>query len=156
MKNIKNKAVFLDRDGVLNEDIGYLFRIEDFKLKEEIVPLLKNYQKEGYLLIVITNQSGIARGYYTDDDFYKLNSWMINFFDKKGIKITKTFYCPHHPDHSGMCNCRKPKPGMILNAIDEYNIDPSKSILIGNKKSDILAGEHAQIAKNFYIHELLS
>ncbi len=156
MDKLKNKAVFLDRDGVINEDIGYLFKIEDFKLKEEIIPLLKNYQKQGFLLIVITNQSGIARGYYTESDFMKLNSWMINLFHTKGILITKTYYCPHHPEHTGECDCRKPKPGMLLNAIRDFNIDPSVSILIGNKKTDILAGEQAQIAKNFYIHELLS
>ena len=156
MDKLKNKAVFLDRDGVINEDTGYLYKIEDFELREDIIPLLRDYQNKGYLLIVITNQSGIARGYYTENDFLKLNSWMIDILNKKDITIIKTYYCPHHPEHTGECECRKPKPGMLLNAINDFNIDPSKSILIGNKKTDILAGKRAQIAKNFYIHELLS
>ena len=156
MKTTDNKALFLDRDGVINEDCGYLYKKEDFKLIKGIIPILKKYQELGYMLIVVTNQSGIARGYYTENDFLSLNSWMVKLLDDKGIKITKTYYCPHHPDISGPCTCRKPKPGMIVKALEEFHIDPGKSILIGNKKTDILAGKEAQIGKNIYIHELLS
>ncbi len=151
----KNKAVFLDRDGVINVDKGYLHKIEDVEFIEEFLPILSSYQKAGYLLIIITNQSGIARGYYSGNDFHKLNTWMLNSLAEKGIEITKTYFCPHHPSFTGECNCRKPKPGMIIEAIKEYNIDPSISILIGNKKTDILAGKEAQIGKNFYIHDLI-
>jgi D-glycero-D-manno-heptose 1,7-bisphosphate phosphatase len=151
----KNKALFLDRDGVINIEKNYVVKISDFQFTPGIFRIIKNYQKKGFLIFVITNQSGIARNYYTREDLEKLNSWMIKQFKEKGIIITKIYYCPHHPDFTGECQCRKPKPGMIIEATKEFNIDPGKSVLIGDKESDILAGKTAQIGKNFYIQELL-
>jgi D-glycero-D-manno-heptose 1,7-bisphosphate phosphatase len=140
---VKNKALFLDRDGVINIDKGYVHKIEDFEFIEGIFDLCKSYQDKGYLIIVITNQAGIARGYYTEEDFLKLSEWMKKEFAKKNVIITDIFYCPHHPDFTGECECRKPKPGMILEAAKKYNIDLSKSILIGDKITDIEAGKRA-------------
>jgi D-glycero-D-manno-heptose 1,7-bisphosphate phosphatase len=151
----KNKALFLDRDGTINLEKNYVFRIEDFEFTPGIFELIKNYQNKGFLLFVITNQSGLARKYYTETDFFRLNNWMIRQFLKQGIEITKVYHCPHHPEITGKCNCRKPEPGMILQAIQEFNIDPVNSVLIGDKKRDILAGEKAGIGKNLYIQNLL-
>ncbi|WP_319479131.1 HAD family hydrolase [uncultured Draconibacterium sp.] len=151
----KNKALFLDRDGTINVEKNYVFRVEDFEFIPGIFELLKSYQDKGFLLIVITNQSGIARQYYTENDFFRLNNWMIRQFQKQGIEITKVYHCPHHPEITGKCNCRKPEPGIILQAIQKFNIDPVNSVLIGDKKRDILAGEKAGIGKNLYIQNLL-
>ncbi len=154
-KLAKQKAVFFDRDGTINIEKNYMYKIEDFEFQPGIFQLIKQYQNEGYLIFIITNQSGIARGFYSKEDFEKLNNWMLEQFDSAGIKITKVYYCPHHPDITGECNCRKPKPGMIFKAIEEFNVSPVNSILIGDKKRDILAGENACIGKNLYIQNLL-
>lgn len=149
------KAAFFDRDGTINVEKDYVFKIEDFEFQPGIFDLMREYQTNGFLIFIITNQSGIARGYYSEEDFQILNDWLINQFEQKGIKITKVYYCPHHPDITGECDCRKPKTGMIRQAIEQFNINPVKSILIGDKKRDILAGEKAGIGKNLYIQNLL-
>ena len=149
------KAVFLDRDGVINEDYGYVFKIEDFKFKDGIFELLKLLQNKGYKLFVVTNQSGIARGFYTIEDFKKLSDYMINELKKRGIEIMDIKYCAHHPDFTGECECRKPKPGMILDLAKQYNIDLSSSILIGDKESDIKAAINAGIKKTFKVEKSL-
>ncbi len=154
-KLAKQKAVFFDRDGTINVEKNYLWKIEDFEFQPGIFELMKQYQDEGYLLFIITNQSGIARKLYTEDDFEELNSWMLEQFNSAGIKITRVYYCPHHPEITGECECRKPKSGMILQAIQQFNISPVNSILIGDKKRDILAGENAGVGKNLYIQNLL-
>ncbi|QIA07225.1 D-glycero-alpha-D-manno-heptose-1,7-bisphosphate 7-phosphatase [Draconibacterium halophilum] len=151
----KNKALFLDRDGTINVEKNYVFRIEDFEFIPGIFELLKKYYDKGFMLFIVTNQSGIARKYYTGEDFIRLNNWMVQQFKYQGIEITKVYHCPHHPEITGNCNCRKPEPGMILQAIREFNIDPVNSVLIGDKKRDILAGEKAGIGKNLYIQNLL-
>ena len=143
MKSKQNRAVFLDRDGVINVDKNYLYRIEEFEFSEGIFELLKKLQELGYLLIVVTNQSGIARGYYKKDDFLKLTSWMVGEFKKKGIRIEKVYYCPHKPDEG--CECRKPKSGMFKEAIKEFDIDPKLSWMIGDKLSDIKAAKNIGI-----------
>lgn len=151
----KNKAVFFDRDGTINIEKKYLFRITDFEFNEGIIELISNYQKDGFLIFIITNQSGLARGFYSEEDYIKLTNWMIQQFQEHKIEITKVYHCPHHPAITGNCSCRKPKPGMILEAIDEFNIDPKQSVVIGDKKSDILAGKSAGIGKNLYIQDIL-
>ncbi len=155
MINKEKKALFLDRDGTINIEKKYVYKIDDFEFQPGIFELISNYQKEGFLIFIITNQSGIARGYYSVQDYEKLTNWMLDQFKEKGIIITRVYYCPHHPEITGKCNCRKPKPGMILQAIDEFNISPVNSVLIGDKKRDILAGEKAGIGKNLYIQDLL-
>jgi len=151
----KNKALFLDRDGTINVEKNYVYKIEDFEFIDGIFELIKSYQEKGFLIFIITNQAGIARGYYTEKDYKTLTNWMLEQFQKKGITITKVYHCPHHPEITGPCRCRKPNPGMILDAIKEFNIDPVNSVLIGDKKSDILAGEKAGLGKNIYIQDLL-
>lgn len=139
------KALFLDRDGVINIDKNYVHLIDDFEFIDGIFDLCKKYQDEGYLIIVITNQAGIARGYYTTDDFNKLTHWMTEQFLAKGILLSKVYFCPHHPDFDQDCNCRKPKPGMLLDAAKDFDLNLSQSILIGDKQSDIDAGSNAGI-----------
>jgi D-glycero-D-manno-heptose 1,7-bisphosphate phosphatase len=151
----KNKALFLDRDGTINVEKNYACKVEDFEFIDGIFDLIRFYQENEYLIFIVTNQAGIARGFYSENDFQKLTEWMLDQFTAKGIKISKVYHCPHHPDFTGECDCRKPKPGMILQAIREFNLDPGKSILIGDKKSDILAGINAGIAENYFIQEIL-
>jgi D-glycero-D-manno-heptose 1,7-bisphosphate phosphatase len=145
-----NKALFLDRDGIINVDHGYVFKQAEFEFAPGIFELCSYAQTSGYQLIVITNQAGIARGYYTEEDFEKLTKWMIAEFNKQGIIITDVFYCPHHPtkgkgDYLQACGCRKPKPGMIFAAKKKHRLDLKQSIFIGDKVSDMKAAEAAGI-----------
>jgi len=139
------QALFIDRDGVINIDRGHVFLKEDFEFTEGIFELCRKYIDDGYLIIVITNQAGIAKGYYTEDDFEKLTDWMVEQFSKKGITITKVYHCPHHPDIDGPCDCRKPEPGMILQAVKDFDLDIKECILIGDKETDLEAGRRAGI-----------
>lgn len=141
---MKNQALFLDRDGVINEDRHYVHRIEDFVFIREIFPLLRKAQDQGFLLIVVTNQAGIARGYYGEEDFHRLTAWMRQEMMKEHIFLHHVYFSPYHPQGLGKYKrqsaCRKPAPGMILQAAQDYDIDLSASILIGDKESDIEAG----------------
>jgi D-glycero-D-manno-heptose 1,7-bisphosphate phosphatase len=148
---MKSKALFLDRDGVINKEINYLFRIDDFIFVEGIFDLCINFQNNGYKIFVITNQSGIARGHYNENDFKKLSDLMIREFILRNIFITKVYHCPHYPPISGICKCRKPNPGMIEKAQKEFDLDLSNSILIGDKISDIEAGKNAGVGLNILI-----
>jgi D-glycero-D-manno-heptose 1,7-bisphosphate phosphatase len=150
---MKNKALFLDRDGTVNVEKNYVFRIEDFEFREGIFELVYDFFKRGYLIFVITNQAGIARGLYTHEAFQILNDWMVDQFSVHGITISGVFYCPHHPDFDGECDCRKPKPGMILKAKEQFNLELKNSFLIGDKISDIQAGLNAGIGTNYLIGE---
>jgi D-glycero-D-manno-heptose 1,7-bisphosphate phosphatase len=145
------KALFLDRDGVINKEKNYLYKIEDFEFIDGVFETCKYFQDKDYLIIVITNQAGIARGKYSEADFNKLTKWMIQEFSKKNIKISKVYHCPHHPDFTGECECRKPKPKMILDAKKEFDIDLENSILVGDKNSDIEAGLNAGIKEIYLI-----
>jgi D-glycero-D-manno-heptose 1,7-bisphosphate phosphatase len=141
-------AVFLDRDGVINQEHEYVHRIDDFHFIDGIFDACRKMSKAGFSLIVITNQAGIARGYYTEDDFHQLTVWMLNEFRRHGVEIDDVYYCPHHPLHGvgsyrRMCDCRKPGPEMILRAAREHSLDLSQSILVGDKVSDIEAGRAA-------------
>jgi D-glycero-D-manno-heptose 1,7-bisphosphate phosphatase len=151
-----HKALFLDRDGVINKEKDYLFKIEDFEFIDGVFEALKYFQDQGYLLIIVTNQSGIARGYYREADFLALNAWMMQQFDIHGIRITKVYYSPYHPEHGiGEFKkdtfCRKPNPGMILQAKEDYDIDLKSSILVGDKETDIEAGLNAGISMNILV-----
>lgn len=132
-----NKAAFFDRDGTINVNTGYLYEIEKFKFIEGIPELIKKYNNDGYKVIVITNQAGIAKRYYTEEDMHKLHRH-INFeLEKIGAKIDAFYFCPHHPDFTGECNCRKPKTGMVEQAILEFNINVKESVFYGDKASDM-------------------
>ena len=138
---MKQRAVFLDRDGTINVEKNYLFRIADFEFLPGVMDSLRLLQENQYLLIIITNQSGIARGYYTEEDFMVLNEWMIEEFAKNGVIIDQVYYCPHHPDakikkYRQNCLCRKPKIGLYEEAVRDYDIDLRKSFVIGDKIRD--------------------
>ncbi|MEA2091733.1 MAG: D-glycero-beta-D-manno-heptose 1,7-bisphosphate 7-phosphatase [Campylobacterota bacterium] len=147
------KALFLDRDGVINVEKDYLYKIEDFEFIDGIFELCRYYQDLGFIIVVVTNQSGIARGYYTKDDFNHLTSWMLSEFLAQGIKVKKVYYCPHHPDISGDCYCRKPKPGMLVDASNELNIDLNNSVLVGDKERDIQAAINAGLRETYLFDE---
>lgn len=147
------KALFLDRDGVINEEKDYLYKKDDFVFIDGIIDLCKHYQELGYLIIVVTNQSGIARGYYSQSDFRILTLWMIEEFKKNSINITKVYHCPHHPDIDGACSCRKPNPGMLYQAKDEFNIDMQHSLIIGDKERDVEAGLNAGLGEAYLLVE---
>ena len=140
-----SKALFLDRDGVINIDKVHVFEISQFEFTAGIFDLCTRYSEAGYLIIVITNQAGIAKGHYTELDFKMLTSWMIEEFEKRNIHIEKVYYCPHHPEFTGICNCRKPSPGMLLDAIEEFGLNISECVLIGDNESDLEAGRKAGI-----------
>lgn len=150
MSMCKNKAVFLDRDGVVNVEQGYIHSRDHFHFQEGIFELCRAAQTLGYLLLVVTNQAGIARGYYTEAGFLDLTKWMIHKFDEQQIQIARVYYCPYHPIHGrGRYKCdspdRKPKPGMLLRAQADYSLDLSSSVLIGDKLSDIDAAQAAGV-----------
>lgn len=139
------KALFLDRDGIVNIDYGHVHKKEDFEFIDGIFELCQYFQKNNYLIFIITNQAGISKGYCSEEDFSFLTNWMLDEFRKKGIIIEDVFYCPHHPDEE--CLCRKPSPKMLFDIQDKYKISLKKSILIGDKLSDIEAGERAGIGE---------
>ncbi len=142
-------ALFLDRDGVVNIEKNYLHKIEDFEFIDGIFALCKKYQDLGYLIVVVTNQSGIARGYYSEADFEKLTVWMVESFNKQGITLADVYHCPHHPDISGPCSCRKPEPGMLLEAAKKHNIDLKHSLLVGDGERDINAAHRAGVDETY-------
>jgi len=149
------KAAFLDRDGVINEDLGYVGSVERFEFKEGIFELLKLLRDLGYTLFVVTNQSGIARGYYSKEDFLRLSRWMREELLKEGIEIKDIAFCPHHPDITGECECRKPKPGMIFSLAKKYGVNLENSIMIGDSQSDIEACQNAGLKKCYKVKESL-
>ena len=138
------KAIFLDRDGTINVEKDYIYKSEDLVFEEGTIEALKTFKNLGYILIVISNQSGIARGYFTEEDLNIFNNNMNEILKKNGIEITEFYCCPHHPDGIGeykkVCECRKPNNKMIEDAIKKYNIAREKSYMIGDKTSDIGAG----------------
>lgn len=137
-----NKAIFLDRDGIINEEIGdYVKRFEDFKLLPHLAETLKNYQSQGFLIIVITNQGGLAKGLYTVTELNKMHQYFLNEMEKVGVTITEIYYCPHHPDFNGNCLCRKPGSLLVEKAMAMFNIDPKASYFIGDRPRDAEAGE---------------
>ncbi len=145
-----NKAVFLDRDGTINVDKAYLFKPEDFVWIKGAKEAIKYAHDKGYLVIIVTNQSGVARGYFGEDDVKALHKFINDELQKINTKIDAFYYCPHHPEavvekYKVECNCRKPKSGMILQAAKDNNIDLSSSWVFGDKERDILAGKNAGV-----------
>ena len=144
------KAIFFDRDGTLNVDVHYLHEPEKFVWIEGAIEAIRWANEHGYLVIVVTNQSGIARGYYDEATVHRLHDWMNAELRKHSAHIDAFYYCPHHiegklPAYAKSCDCRKPAPGMILRAIREHNIDSAVSWMFGDAASDVAAAENAGI-----------
>ncbi len=144
------KAIFFDRDGVLNTDDGYVHSMEALHWVDGAREMIAELSQKGWLIFVVTNQSGVARGYYTEDDVKKLHQEMNEEFARYGGQVTEFFYCPHLegaavPAYDVCCDCRKPKPGMILRAMKKYGISTENAVLFGDGKRDIEAAERAGI-----------
>lgn len=159
-------ALFLDRDGVINVDHAYVFQRDHFEFIEGIFDLCRAAKQLGYLIFVVTNQAGIGRGYYTEQDFLSVTEWMCDVFNSQGVIIDKVYFCPSHPQY-GLGEYRidspyrKPNPGMILQAVEEFSVDLEKSLLIGDKQSDMQAGITAGVmcnllySTNYPVNEIL-
>ena len=151
-------VAFLDRDGVINVDSGYVGRWEDFEYLPDAVEGLKQLQNGGFKLIVVTNQSGIARGYYTETDFLSLTETMTADLSAKGVTLAAVYYCPYLEDadlepYRVASYLRKPEPGMLLKAAEEHDIDLSRSIMVGDKVSDMVAAERAGVPDRYHVTE---
>jgi len=155
--NALKRALFLDRDGVINIDHAYVHKPDDFEFVEGIFDLCLQALSLEYIIIIITNQAGIGRGYYSEQQFSTLTDWMCGEFAKEKINISHVYFCPYHEEHGigeykKSSSFRKPAPGMILQAKDEYNIDLANSVLVGDKMSDIQAGAAAGVGCNLLYH----
>ena len=150
MNKPKRKVAMLDRDGVLNKNRGYVGFKKDFKWIKGAKETIKKLKQSKFYVAVITNQSGIARGKYTEDEFLKLSSWIKERFFANGVNLTRTYYCPHHPDfgnqkYKKVCLCRKPGSLLFNQAQEDFNIDMKASIMIGDKLSDLVAAKNAGV-----------
>ena len=143
------KTIFLDRDGVVNKEVRYLYKLSDFEFIDGIFDACLYFQKLGYEIVIVTNQSGIARGYYDENDYLRLTEWMLGQFNDNGINILDTFYCPHSP--ASLCECRKPKPGMLIEAKHKHDISMKDSWMIGDKETDIEAANLAGITNTILV-----
>src|SRR5688572_26286768 len=138
---MKNKAIFLDRDGVINLDVlNYTWKLNEFTFLPGVFESCRRFQELGYKMIVITNQGGIAKGLYSHEDVEKLHSKMVDSFKEEGVHISEVYYCPHH-DAFGKCLCRKPGSLLVEKALARFEIDPALSFFIGDRDRDIMAGE---------------
>lgn len=150
------KALFLDRDGVINIDHGYVYQIDQFQFMPGIFKLCSRFVSAGYQIVVVTNQSGIARNMYSQEDFLSLTCWMKEQFLRHGVAISGVYYCPHHPqfptsEFDGLCSCRKPAPGMMLQAAEELSLDLTQCVMVGDKISDMQAALDAGIEQNYFL-----
>lgn len=148
------RVIFLDRDGTLNEEVNYLHRREDLRLLEGAAQAIRSFREAGYRIVVVTNQAGVARGYYQEKDVHELHAYMNEILGQDGAQVDHFFYCPHHPVHGigkykKACHCRKPETGMFEKAEQFYEIDKEHSWMIGDKLIDVEAG------RNFGVHTVL-
>lgn len=145
------KILFLDRDGVVNQDKHFVSRVEDIQFIEGIFHLCKYFTAQGFEIMIVTNQSGIARGLFTEEDFLKVMEFILEEFKRNGIEILAFFHCPHGPDDK--CKCRKPLPGLFTNAIQEFNVLANECVSVGDRERDILAAMSAGIPRNYLIRD---
>jgi D-glycero-D-manno-heptose 1,7-bisphosphate phosphatase len=150
------KAVFLDRDGVINVDKGYIHRWENFEFLPGAIEAMRRFEQAGFALIVVTNQSGIARGFFSVVQYEDLTSKIRRYLTHQGVHLTAIYHCPHYKDGviedlSIQCACRKPEPGMLLQAMHDYDLDMAQSVLVGDKIADIEAARAAGVAKAFLV-----
>lgn len=154
--NAPRRAAFLDRDGVINRDHGYLHRVEDFEFLPGAIAGLRSLQRQGYVLTVVTNQSGIARGLYDEDDYRRVSAHMEAELARQGVTLAGVAHCPHLPDAPVarwrlVCDCRKPAPGLLLGLAARLGLDLPASILVGDKLSDVQAGRAAGVGRCFLV-----
>jgi len=154
--SVLRKVAFLDRDGVINIDYGYVYRAEDFHFINGSLFAMRKLMNLGFDLIIVSNQSGIARGFYTEVDHSRLEIFIRTELFAQGISLLAYYYCPHHPEgvverYSLECSCRKPNPGMILKANNDFNISMDSSIIVGDKLSDMEAGMLAGLKQGFLV-----
>lgn len=154
-----NKAIFLDRDGTLNIEKNYLYKKEDFEFIKGMPEAIKKWNELGYKVVVVTNQSGVARGYYTEKDVVNLHTYINDLLMESGAHIDAFYYCPHHPiygigKYKVECNCRKPNIGLFIKAIKDFDINVDKSFFFGDKESDLKAGVNLGIT--FYLVDGIS
>lgn len=140
-----NKAAFLDRDGTLNEDTGFLYKIKDFRWIKGAVNALRILKKNNFLIIVVTNQSGVSRGFYSENDIKKLHKWMNQQLLKYDLMIDDFFFATDLPNNNNINSRRKPSPAMLNEAVEKYNLDKNKCFMLGDKQTDIEAAKNAQI-----------
>lgn len=156
---VSNRALLLDRDGVINVNHGYVHRAEDCQFIPGIFELCQRAIQQNYLIIIVTNQSGIARRYYSRQQFHQFSRWIEHQFWLRGATITHTYHCPHHPKENGpfgfRCTCRKPKPGMIFKAQRDFNLDLTRSIMVGDSLSDMQCARQAGIKQAVLFKENL-
>lgn len=146
----KRKALFLDRDGVINVNHGYVHTADATDWVPGIFELVRQAHLQDYLPVVVTNQAGIGRGYYSEDDFLAYTAWIHGCFAARGTPLLATYWCPHHPqagtgNYNVACHCRKPAPGMLLAAIERFDIDPARSLLLGDSATDVAAAQAAGV-----------
>jgi len=154
----RSRALFLDRDGVINEDRGYVHRIRDFVFIDGVFRTCQLFQESGYRLLIVTNQSGIGRGLYSENDFQALTAWMCERFRQKGVSIDGVYYCPHHPteavgEYRTACTCRKPQAGMLLRAAREHGVDLEESIMVGDEETDLIAADRAGVGLKVLVRD---
>lgn len=150
------QALFLDRDGIINKEFNYVHRIEDFVFMSGIFDLCREAKKNKMAVVVVTNQAGIGRGYYSEDQFKKLTAWMNSRFQEEGVNIDAVYFCPFHPIHGigkykKESDDRKPNPGMLFRARDELGIDLASSYLVGDNDTDIAAAKSASVGTSILL-----
>lgn len=150
-KNSLRRACFLDRDGVVNVEVDYLHEPEKTVLETGIVEALQAIHEHGFLAVVVTNQAGVARGKYPESDIFQVHEKLQSLLAEHGQQIDAFYYCPHHPEHTGECACRKPQPGMLLQAARELGIDLAESLMVGDRLSDVNAGRNAGCRKSYLV-----
>jgi D-glycero-D-manno-heptose 1,7-bisphosphate phosphatase len=145
-------AAFIDRDGVINRELHHVYRVEDFHVLPGVVEGLRSLAAAGYRLVVVTNQGGIAKGLYSQDDYQHLTQHMRQWFAARGVEFAGVYHCPHHPGGSVMpwaqaCTCRKPEPGLLLQAASELDLDLARSVMVGDKVSDVQAAQRVGVGR---------
>jgi len=161
VNSLNAKALFLDRDGVINVDAGYVSKAEEVEFIVGIFDLVRTAVSFGYRVIIVTNQSGIGRGYFTETEFYELMEWMRRKFSAEGCSLDGIYFCPFHPidgvdEYQQDSMMRKPQPGMVLQAISDFSLDPGACVLVGDRPSDIEAGRAADVGHLFLLSAITS